>query len=217
MNTQYLDDKTLQGVKNYVNSKLTKDVRATLLELKLKTGIDCFDDDKELKNALWRYAESELKNKHDAMTATYNNCLSKGDVYGAGDVVAEYIRKHYKKEWEIVTKFNSKEIQNYFNGLTGILHNNKINTVYITVKELIEAINIGDYIDERLGKKSVEPELLKMSENILKEMNKFNEQLMKSGRTYKEVKYAFDVYFDKNFSETYQNNVVFHNIINRNV
>lgn len=214
MNTQYLDDKTLQGLKNYVNSKLTKDVRATLLELKLKTGIDCFDDAKELKNALWRYAENELKQQHDVMTADYNNKINKGDIYGAGDIVLEYINKHYKKEWEIVTKFNVKEIQNHFNGICSVLSNNKIRSVHITVKELIEAININDYLDERLSKKSVDPELIKMSENILKELKNFNEQLKKSGKNYRQVRYAFDVYFDDKFSDTYLNNAVFHNLIN---
>lgn len=206
MNKKYLDDKTLQGVKNYVNSRLTKDVRATLLEIKLKTGIDCYDDSKELKERFWRYAENELK-QDVQLAAELKKNLEKGNFREASQLVHTFIDKHYKKEWDVINKYNPQSIDNYLNGIIGILTLNKVDK--IKVNELVEAININSLLDERYSKKNCDKELIKQSETVLSELTK-----ILGGRNANELIYAFKVYFDKQFPDTYLNKQHFHNSIN---
>lgn len=205
MNT-YLSTEKIKALKEYLNTVLPNKTRATLLKIKLKTGLELYEDDKTNTRVFWEYVNREIKNLNNDISVSYNSEMSKGNYNSAGAIVTAYIEKNYNAEWQIATELNSKSVRMFINdadnrgGQSGFIIRDYLNT--FCNRNNVEPLNINDCVecqnfDEILSKyerQNVDKDLLKRTDEMIKAIEIFYKGIEIGTNEYHIIRNASDIW-----------------------
>jgi hypothetical protein len=167
MNSTYLSQEKIKALKHYLNDKLPTKARTTLLQIRLKTGLELYYNTVENQKLFWQWCNDKLKTDiQDPLYAEFVSNLNSHEIFKAGDILKVYIERHYKNEWQFVNSFDATQIDIFLNGygVIGFFKENGVNP--ISIKEIIECPNIDELIEQNYSKKNCDPALLKRTETI---------------------------------------------------
>lgn len=80
----------------------------------------------------------------------------------------EYIDKNYKKEYEVIVKYDLRLIDTHLNNFT---RNNNVDPLFIIT--LIECDDVDELLSQKYSKKNVDPVLIKRTEKIKNNIDNF--------------------------------------------
>jgi hypothetical protein len=200
MNT-YLSSERIKTLKSYLTTVLPNKTRTTLLNIKLKTGLELYYDTKSNKQLFWDYIQNEVRNLNNSVSVNFNSEMQKGNFNNAVEIIKSYIDSQYKNEWQTVCELNDNP--QYLDGTLRTSINEYIKRFCdinkaqsMNIKDIIESQSIDDYL-KQYSRENVDPEILKKTETIKKAVDSF----------YKDIQYNSNEYwiFNNAVNEYLQN------------
>lgn len=214
MNKYYLSDDKLKGLKKTLKEKLPNKTRATLIQIKLKTGKELYGNwcnTGDNIKMFWQFCNDELLNSNDPLASEFKIKLKAFNANEAGVILNQYIDQKYKNEWQTCNKFNATELRNFFFGITGFFKENLINTdennYTNIIKELVECQDIDVYIDEKFSKKNIDKDLLQKTDELIKAIKIFYKDVEFNSNEYYKIRNATDTWL-KNKDESELHNIL---------
>jgi hypothetical protein len=171
MATQYLSEQKIKELKNYLKANLPAKVRATFMQIKLKTGLELYHiNNTKVDNirAFIQYCDDELKRDINHPLNAQFVSFKFGDNKKAYDMLMFYINDKYAQEWQTLNAFDVDKALQFLHGF-GILGFFKENNVEPTeLAEFMTCENVDELIDQRYSKKAVPKELLQRTTEFKK-------------------------------------------------
>lgn len=174
----YLSDQKIKTLTDYFERVLPTKTRSELIKIKSKYGLELYSTKKENRQRFWNFAIGQMKQK-----GIYNE--NKKDVW---ERTNEFVNENYPNEWKVLNAFDAEPIWNWYY--------NFVKQNFVERLEWLQLVECSDYqklFTEKYSKKNVDPQTFKKTNELLKIIEKFYNELPDEFQR-NSLKFAFDAY-----------------------